>query len=96
MKRLGGWDAVLLYNETPNLHQHTLKIAVVDASNSEDFSFDRFRQTLARRLHLMEPLRYKLVDIPAGLWGRMRGAVGWSHAPYRFATVRLRPVAHCR
>jgi len=64
VKRLGGWDAVLLYNETPNLHQHTLKIAVVDASDCDGFGFDRFRQTLARRLHLLEPLRYRLVDIP--------------------------------
>jgi diacylglycerol O-acyltransferase / wax synthase len=64
LKRLGGWDAVLLYNETANLHQHTLKIAVVDASDRDDFSFDRFRQTLARRLHLLEPLRYQLIDIP--------------------------------
>ena len=64
MKRLGGWDAVLLYNETPNLHQHTLKIAVIDATDCPDFSYDKFRQTLARRLHLMEPLRYRLVDIP--------------------------------
>ena len=57
MKRLGGWDAVLLYNETDNLHQHTLKIAVVDASDCDGFGFDRFRQTLARRLHLLEPRR---------------------------------------
>jgi diacylglycerol O-acyltransferase len=64
LKRLGGWDAVLLYNETPNLHQHTLKIAVVDASNTPEFGYDRFRQTLARRLHLLEPLRYRLVQIP--------------------------------
>jgi diacylglycerol O-acyltransferase len=64
VKRLGGWDAVLLYNETPNLHQHTLKIAVVDASDCDGFGFDRFRQTLARRLHLLEPLRYQLIDIP--------------------------------
>ena len=64
MKRLSGWDAVLLYNETPNLHQHTLKIAVIDAAGSDDFGFDRFRQTLARRLHLFEPLRYQLIDIP--------------------------------
>jgi diacylglycerol O-acyltransferase len=64
LKRLGGWDAVLLYNETPNLHQHTLKIAVVDASDCDGFGFDPFRQTLARRLHLLEPLRYSLVEIP--------------------------------
>jgi diacylglycerol O-acyltransferase len=64
LKRLGGWDAVLLYNETVNLHQHTLKIAIVDASECDGFGFERFRQTLARRLHLLEPLRYRLVDIP--------------------------------
>jgi len=64
VKRLGGWDAVLLYNETRNLHQHTLKVAVIDASDCEGFGFDRFRQTLARRLHLLEPLRYQLVEIP--------------------------------
>lgn len=67
MKRLGGWDALLLYNETRNLHQHTLKVAVVDASDCDGFGFDQFRQTLARRLHLLEPLRYQLADIP----GRM-------------------------
>jgi diacylglycerol O-acyltransferase len=71
VKRLGGWDAILLYNETPNLHQHTLKIAVVDAAGCEDFGFDRFRQTLARRLHLLEPLRYRLVDIPGRIHREM-------------------------
>jgi diacylglycerol O-acyltransferase len=71
VKRLGGWDAVLLYNETPNLHQHTLKIAIVDASDCADFGYDRFRQTLARRLHLLEPLRYQLIDIPRRLHREM-------------------------
>jgi diacylglycerol O-acyltransferase len=71
LKRLGGWDALLLYNETPNLHQHTLKIAIVDASDCPDFGYDRFRQTLARRLHLLEPLRYQLVDIPRRLHREM-------------------------
>ncbi|WP_276206961.1 wax ester/triacylglycerol synthase domain-containing protein, partial [Mycobacterium sp. IS-1264] len=63
MKRLNGMDAMLLYSETPNLHTHTLKVAVVDAAESE-FSFDLFRRTLLRRLHRLDPLRYKLVDIP--------------------------------
>ena len=30
MKRLRGWDAVLLYSETPNVHMHTLKLAVIE------------------------------------------------------------------
>ncbi len=29
-----------------------------------DFNFDVFRQTIQRRLHLLDPLRYRLVDIP--------------------------------
>jgi diacylglycerol O-acyltransferase / wax synthase len=65
VKRLNGMDAMLLYSETPNLHTHTLKVAVVDVSDYDgDFTFDAFRHTLLRRLHLLDPLRYKLVDIP--------------------------------
>jgi diacylglycerol O-acyltransferase len=65
MKRLGGWDAVLLYSETPNVHMHTLKVAVFDASNcGGEFDFTLFRRTLNDRLPLLEPLRYRLVDIP--------------------------------
>jgi WS/DGAT/MGAT family acyltransferase len=65
MKRLNGMDAMLLYSETPNLHTHTLKIAIVHAADFEgEFSFEVFRRTISRRLHLLDPLRYRLVDIP--------------------------------
>jgi diacylglycerol O-acyltransferase / wax synthase len=68
VKRLNGMDAMLLYSETPNLHTHTLKVAIVDPglddAGDPAFSFDAFRHHLLRRLHLLEPLRYKLVDIP--------------------------------
>src|SRR5690349_19351348 len=65
MKRLNGMDAMLLYSETPNLHTHTLKVAIVHAAQFDgEFSFDVFRRTIARRLHLLEPLRYQLIDIP--------------------------------
>jgi len=58
-------DALLLYSEAPNVHTHTLKIAILDTGDRDvEFGFDEFRQTLAQRLHLLEPLRYKLVDIP--------------------------------
>jgi diacylglycerol O-acyltransferase / wax synthase len=58
-------DALLLYSETPNVHTHTLKIAILDTRDrGTEYGFDEFRQTLAQRLHLLEPLRYKLVDIP--------------------------------
>ncbi|MBV9353731.1 MAG: wax ester/triacylglycerol synthase family O-acyltransferase, partial [Mycobacterium sp.] len=65
MKRLNGMDAMLLYSETPNLHTHTLKVAVVDAAHYDgEFTFKLFRDTLLRRLHLLEPFRYQLQDIP--------------------------------
>ncbi|HEY7053294.1 MAG TPA: wax ester/triacylglycerol synthase family O-acyltransferase [Mycobacterium sp.] len=68
MKRLNGWDAMLLYSETPNVHAHTLKIGVIDATDFDgEFTFEVFRRTLRRRLHLLEPLRYTLVEIPLKL-----------------------------
>ena len=33
MKRLNGMDAMLLYSEAPNLHTHTLKVAVIDPAD---------------------------------------------------------------
>ncbi|WP_422745970.1 WS/DGAT/MGAT family O-acyltransferase [Mycobacterium sp. WMMD1722] len=72
MKRLNGMDAMLLYSETDNLHTHTLKVAIVNAADfaethGHSYSFDDFRRTIARRMHLLEPLRYRLVDIPLRL-----------------------------
>src|ERR1044072_8685284 len=65
VRRLNGMDAMLLYSETPNLHTHTLKVAVIDARDFDgEFSYDVFRRTIQRRLHLLDPLRYRLVDIP--------------------------------
>ncbi|MFY9920602.1 MAG: wax ester/triacylglycerol synthase family O-acyltransferase [Mycobacterium sp.] len=65
MKRLNGMDAMLLYSETPHLHTHTLKVAIVNAADFDgEFTFELFRQTIARRLHLLDPLRYKLVNVP--------------------------------
>ncbi len=58
-------DAMLLYSEAPNLHTHTLKVAVIDPADLDgEFGFDEFRRHMRRRLHLLEPLRYRLVDIP--------------------------------
>ncbi|MBV9720676.1 MAG: wax ester/triacylglycerol synthase family O-acyltransferase [Mycobacterium sp.] len=65
MRRLNGMDAMLLYSETPNLHTHTLKVAVIDATHFDgEFNYEVFRHHVRRRLHLLDPLRYKLVDIP--------------------------------
>jgi len=64
MKRLNGMDAMLLYSEAPNLHTHTLKVAVIDPADVPGFGFEAFRDHVRRRLPLLDPLRCKLVDIP--------------------------------
>lgn len=66
MKRLSGWDAFLLYTETPNVHMHTLKIAVIDLEGIGDrtFGVDDFRKVLHGRLYKLDPFRYQLIDIP--------------------------------
>lgn len=66
MKRLSGWDAVLLYSETPSVHMHTLKLAVIelDALGDRHFGIDEFRQVIHGRLYKLDPFRYELIDIP--------------------------------
>ena len=65
MKRLSGWDAVLLYSEAPNVHMHTIKAAVIElAPDRRDFDVDAFRQVIGSRLNKLEPFCYQLVEIP--------------------------------
>jgi WS/DGAT/MGAT family acyltransferase len=65
VKRLSGWDAVLLYSETPNVHMHTLKIAIIELdADRHGFDVEAFRRVLHSRLYKLEPFRYQLVDIP--------------------------------
>jgi WS/DGAT/MGAT family acyltransferase len=65
VKRLSGWDAVLLYSETPNVHMHTIKVAVIElAPDRRDFDIDAFRQVIGGRLNKLEPFCYQLVEIP--------------------------------
>ncbi len=66
MKRLSGWDAVLLYSETPTVHMHTLKLAVIEIGDlkGRTFGIDEFREVIAGRLHKLDPFRYQLVDVP--------------------------------
>lgn len=66
MKRLSGWDAVLLYSETPTVHMHTLKLAVIELEDlkGRTFGVEEFRKVIRSRLYKLEPFRYELVDIP--------------------------------
>ena len=63
MKRLSGWDAMLLYSETPNLPGHTLKIAIMDDA-AGNFTFDGFCKIAEHRIPVLTPLRYTLMKMP--------------------------------
>ena len=68
MQRLTGVDAGFLYMETPTLHMHTLKISILDPSGIEGgYTFERVKEVLAERLHLLPPFRRRLVEIPLQL-----------------------------
>jgi diacylglycerol O-acyltransferase len=66
VKRLRGWDAVLLYSETPTVHMHTLKLAVIalDDLKGRSFGIEEFRRVIHGRLYKLDPFCYELVDIP--------------------------------
>ena len=71
VKRLNGMDAMLLYSETPNLHTHTLKVAVIDATDFDgEYTFEVFRRTVQRRLHLLD---HRLEKAPIGCHGSSLG-----------------------
>ena len=68
MQRLSGFDAGFLYMETPTLHMHTLKISVLDTSGVPGgYTFERFKEVLGERLHLLPPFRRRMVEVPLGL-----------------------------
>ena len=63
-----GLDAGFLYMETPTLHMHTLKIAVIDPANVPGgYTFDLLKEVLATRLKYLPPFRRRVVEVPFGL-----------------------------
>jgi diacylglycerol O-acyltransferase len=66
MKRLSGWDAMLLYGETPTVHMHTLKIAIIEIGDlgGRMFGVEEFRDVIGSRLHKLAPFGYQLIHIP--------------------------------
>lgn len=68
MLRLSGLDASFLYSETPTAHMHVIGTLVLDGGSAGDgFSFERFREVLRSRLHLIPQFRRKAVPTPLGI-----------------------------
>jgi diacylglycerol O-acyltransferase / wax synthase len=65
MERLSGLDASFLYFETPSMHMHVAMTAILDPSTMPDgYSFERIKETIASRLHLVDPFRRRVVEVP--------------------------------
>ncbi len=69
MERFSGQDASFLYMETPSVHMHTLKVAVIDLPSQIPYAdvFDLVRVSMESKLHLVRRLRLRPVEVPGGL-----------------------------
>lgn len=65
IERMTGFDAGFLYMETPSVHMHTLKIAILEADDA--LSYDAFVAGILARLKRLPPLRRRVVEVPFGL-----------------------------
>lgn len=66
MERLSGMDAFFLYLETPTQHMHVTLCAVLDPG-AGGYDFERVRDHIAGRVHLIPPFRRRLVPVPLRL-----------------------------
>jgi len=68
MERLSALDATFLYFETPAQHQHVCAVMVVDPSTVPGgYNYQKIKDHIASRLHLLAPFRRKLMTVPLGL-----------------------------
>ena len=68
MQHLSGLDTLFLSLEIGHGSIHIGTVTLLDTSTSGDgFSFDRFRDLLASRLHLARTFRQRLVHVPLDL-----------------------------
>jgi WS/DGAT/MGAT family acyltransferase len=62
MERMAGVDAGFLYMETPSMHMHTLKVALIEPP--DDFDLRLLSTELLARLDLLPPLRRRVLKVP--------------------------------
>ncbi len=65
MQRLSGLDATFLYLESSSNLMHVASTAIFDPSTVPGgYSFDKVKELVASRLHLLPPFRRRLVEVP--------------------------------
>jgi WS/DGAT/MGAT family acyltransferase len=86
MEPLSGLDAFFLYLETDEMHMHVAMTAVLDPSEMPGgYSFDRMRDHIASRVHLVKPFTKRLVNVPLQL-----------HHPYWVDDPKFNIINHVR
>ena len=68
MERLSGLDASFLYLENNSQHMHVAMTMVLDPSTMPDgYSFDKIKDFIASRAHLVPPFYRRVVNVPFNL-----------------------------
>jgi WS/DGAT/MGAT family acyltransferase len=68
MERLSGLDATFLYFETPANHLHVSAVMIFDPSATPGgYSFERVKEFIRGRLHLVSQFRQRLATVPLNL-----------------------------
>ena len=68
MKQLTGIDASFLYMEAPTSYGHVNSVIIYERPDDPEFDpYQAYRAGLEKRIHLLDPLRRKLVEVPFNL-----------------------------
>lgn len=68
MIQLSGLDASFLYSESPTMFGHVGSLYFLDVTTApEPLTFERIRESIAERLHLVPLYRRRIVTVPMGL-----------------------------
>ncbi len=68
MKQLTGLDASFLYMETANTFGHVNAVGLYRRPDDPDYDpYEALKAQIESRLHLLEPFRRRLVEVPLGL-----------------------------
>ncbi|MEQ1788270.1 MAG: wax ester/triacylglycerol synthase domain-containing protein, partial [Acidimicrobiales bacterium] len=68
MKQLSGLDASFLYMETASQFGHVSSLSIYERPDDPDYEpLSSWRHQIERRLHLLEPLRRRLRNVPLNL-----------------------------
>ena len=64
MKQLSGLDATFLTLETATQFGHVSSVSIYEKPSDDFEPFPAWRAAIEKRLHLLEPLRRRLVEVP--------------------------------